>query len=543
MAAGAGSAGTASGAAGCGPGGCPSDWGPGGGPSGCGPGGGPSGSGSGSNPSGATGCGAAGTASGAAGCGPGDIPSGATYCGPSGTPCRDPGSGTSGTAAETVAGGEAAATAGGAMVSSRAGGAGGGAASGWASATGAADVGARTGWGLAEVKGALSATGSPACADVFSTLSAELAVSDSAAPKTATAAAEMVTVLACETSQGLSLRGSSLRGVSAAGECVLMGPTVAIPAAPQRAHRPPRSRAPARWAWRASCRKKALRDGPDVKPGHGLTRVLSFPSPSGWRDQMTAFIGRREFITLLGGAAAAWPLAARAQQPAMPVIGYLDSRQMRWRTGCAHFARACRNGLRRARKREDRIPLGGGSKRSTAGAGGRIGSPPSHCDCRDQPSSALAAKAATTTIPSSSLSPKTRSALVLSPASPAGRQPDRDHFFASELAAKRLELLRELVPGATRITVLVNPANTTTTEAALRDGCRLLAPSGCKSRSSTPAPAARSMRPSKHCARATRCAFVAIDPVFQSACPIGQPSVAPFNPVTFQSASLPKSAG
>jgi putative ABC transport system substrate-binding protein len=170
---------------------------------------------------------------------------------------------------------------------------------------------------------------------------------------------------------------------------------------------------------------------------------------------------RRDFITLLTCAAAAWPLAARAQQSAMPVIGFLDGQSVD-----LHLMTAFRQALKDAGFIEGRNvavyvrSADGQTDRLVTLAGDIVGRRVTVIVAAGGGASALAAYAATTKIPIvfvSGVDPVT-SGLVMSLNRP-GSNATGIYIFQQVLDGKRLGLLHQLVPGAALIAVLLNPTN------------------------------------------------------------------------------------
>jgi putative tryptophan/tyrosine transport system substrate-binding protein len=180
---------------------------------------------------------------------------------------------------------------------------------------------------------------------------------------------------------------------------------------------------------------------------------------------------RREFTTLIGGAAA-WPFAVGAQQTPMPVIGYLSSQ---FPDTAMYLLRAFRQGLkdtgyvegenvtivyRLAEGKTDRLPeLAADLVRGRVTVMAAVGSP-----------AVESATKVTTAIPVVFMVPEdpVRVGLVTSLARPGGNATGIN-VFAAELSAKRLELLRQLMPAATRVAILLNPSEATIATANLRD--------------------------------------------------------------------------
>jgi putative ABC transport system substrate-binding protein len=181
-------------------------------------------------------------------------------------------------------------------------------------------------------------------------------------------------------------------------------------------------------------------------------------------------VRRRDFIRLVGSAAASWPFAAGAQQSSVPMIGMLDNRPPEVMTA---RLRAFRLGLKETGYVEGEnvaieyrfAPIDRLSEPAT-----EFIRRPVALIVATQGSAAFAAKAATATIPIVFLvgEDPVKLGLVASIARPSGNLTGIN-LFTAELVAKRLEFLRELVPKAARVAVLVNPADITTTETTLND--------------------------------------------------------------------------
>jgi putative ABC transport system substrate-binding protein len=182
---------------------------------------------------------------------------------------------------------------------------------------------------------------------------------------------------------------------------------------------------------------------------------------------------RREFVTFLGGLVGAWPLEARAQQPGMPMVGFI---QVGSADVSPRFVAAFRKGLNETgyvegqnvtveyhwlQEQSNRLPaLVAELVRRRVGVIAVPGSTPA----------ALAAKAAASTIPIvfGIAEDPVSLGLVASLARPGGNATGIN-FFVQEDVAKRLEFLRELVPRSVRVAVLVNPANASNTETTLQN--------------------------------------------------------------------------